>query len=55
MIAMENKDYGREEVEDLAWTISSLTFLAEACLVSWGARVEDVMEAEGEEMIWCIH
>lgn len=54
MIDMENRGYGREEVEGLAWTISSLTFLAEVCLGSWGDRAEDGMEARGEEMTWYI-
>ena len=53
MIAMESRGYGREEVEGPAWMISSLTFLAEDCLGSWGDRAEDAMEAEGEEMTWC--
>lgn len=52
MIAMENRVYGRGEAEGLAWTTSSRTFLAEDCLVSWGGRAEDAMEARGEEMIW---
>lgn len=52
-IAMENRGCGREEVEGLAWTISSPTFLAEDCLGSWGDKVEDEMEARGEEMTWC--
>ena len=52
MIAMENRGYGREEAEALGWTISSLTFLVEDCLGSWGDRAEDAMEAGGEEMIW---
>lgn len=52
MTAMESKAYGREEEEDLAWRISSLTFLVEDCLGSWGDKEEDAMEAGGEEMIW---
>ena len=52
MIAMENRGYGREAVEDLAWTISSLIFLVEDCLGSWGDRAEDATEAGGEETIW---
>lgn len=51
MIAMENRGYGREEAEGLAWTISSLTFLVEDCLGSLEGA-EDAMEAGGEEMIW---
>lgn len=54
MIAMENRVYGREEVEVLAWMISSLIFLVEDCLDSWGGRVEDAMEAGGEERTWFI-
>lgn len=50
---MENRGCGREEAEGLAWTISSPTFLAEDCLGSWGDKVEDEMEARGEEMTWC--
>lgn len=52
MIAMENKGYGREEAEGLAWTISSPTFLVEDSLGSWGDKEEDAMEAGGEEKIW---
>lgn len=52
MIAMENRGFGREEAEGLAWTISSLTFLAEDFLGSWGDRAEDAMEAREEGMIW---
>lgn len=54
MIDMENRGYGREEVEGLGWTISSLTFLVEDYLGSWGDRAEDGMEARGEEMTWYI-
>lgn len=53
-IDMENRGYGREEVEGLAWMISSLTFLVEDCLASWGGRAEDGMEARGEGMTWYI-
>lgn len=52
MIAMESRDYEREEEEDLAWMISSLTFLVEGCLGLWADRAEGVTEARGEEMIW---
>lgn len=51
---MENRGYGREEAEDLAWTISSLIFLAEDCLGSWGGRAEGEMEGRREEKTWCI-
>lgn len=54
MIVMENRAYEREEAVGLAWTISSLTFLAEDCLASWGGRAEDAMEAGEEEKIWYI-
>lgn len=52
MTNMENRGYGREEVEVLVWMISSLTFLVEDCLGSWGDRAEDEMEARGEGKTW---
>lgn len=52
MIAMESRDYEREAEEDLAWMISSPTFLVEDCLGLWVDRAEGETQARGEEMIW---
>lgn len=54
MIDMENRGYGREEAEGLAWMISSPIYLAEDCLGSWEGRAEDGMEARGEVKTWYI-